>query len=431
MQDGKNILNAPSEPTGRKTRVFEQARIAAFVDGFLQRRETFLQTSRRCGSPLYVLEEDILHERAVRFTETFRRALGDVGVYYAMKSNNSVDIVKTLVEAGLGMDVSSGGELQAALELGSNDIVFSGPGKTDEELSLAIENRDRTKVLMDSFGELERLDRLAGRKGAVVRTGVRLTTDENGLWRKFGIPLRDLPRFMEAAVKCSGVSFCGLQFHTSWNLDPTNQVNFISRLGETLGKIPPALRSLVKFIDIGGGFWPEQGEWMLSPDGSAPSPVAGVAQGRFRHPSTAIEDFAGQIAAAVRDCLLPHVSCRICAEPGRWICNDAMHLILTVIDKKAPDLVITDGGTNIIGWERFETDYFPVINLSRPELIERPCHVLGSLCTPHDVWGYAYWGRDIRAGDTLLIPTQGAYTYSLRQEFIKPLPKTAIMDKPA
>jgi diaminopimelate decarboxylase len=119
----------------------------------------------------------------------------------------------------------------------------------------------------------------------------------------------------------------------------------------------------------------------------------------------------------------------MCAEPGRWLCNDAMHLLLTVVDKKASDLVVTDAGTNAIGWERFETDYFPVINLSRPEAIEHECYVLGSLCTPHDVWGYSYWGKDIQPGDILMIPTQGAYTYSLRQEFIKPLPEVMMLKK--
>jgi diaminopimelate decarboxylase len=54
---------------------------------------------------------------------------------------------------------------------------------------------------------------------------------------------------------------------------------------------------------------------------------------------------------------------------------------------------------------------------------ERPCHILGSLCTPHDIWGTAYFGSCIETGDVLMIPTQGAYTYSLRQHFIKPLPK--------
>ena len=104
-----------------------------------------------------------------------------------------------------------------------------------------------------------------------------------------------------------------------------------------------------------------------------------------------------------------------------------MHLVLKVVDVKSPDLVITDGGTNAVGWERFEHDYFPVINLTQPGLTEHPCLVLGSLCTPHDVWGFSYHGYGIAEGDVLLVPDQGAYTYSLRQEFIKPLPGTAIL----
>ena len=99
-----------------------------------------------------------------------------------------------------------------------------------------------------------------------------------------------------------------------------------------------------------------------------------------------------------------------------------MHLFISVVDKKADDLVITDAGTNAIGWERFETDYSPILNLTRPALQEKVCHILGSLCTPHDVWGATYWGDDIQPGDILMIPAQGAYTYSLRQDFIKPLP---------
>jgi diaminopimelate decarboxylase len=139
-------------------------------------------------------------------------------------------------------------------------------------------------------------------------------------------------------------------------------------------------------------------------------------------PATGLAEFAGQLSAAIHEHLFSAGPYRICLEPGRWICNDAVHLLISVIDKKAPDLVITDAGTNTVGWERFETDYFPILNLTRPSLDEKPCHILGSLCTPHDVWGYMYFGDDIQPGDILMIPTQGAYTYSLRQNFIKPLP---------
>ncbi|HNX26337.1 MAG TPA: decarboxylase, partial [Phycisphaerae bacterium] len=52
----------------------------------------------------------------------------------------------------------------------------------------------------------------------------------------------------------------------------------------------------------------------------------------------------------------------------------------------------------------------------------------GSLCTPHDIWGREFWGKSIAKGDILLIPEQGAYTYSLKQEFIKPLPACVVTE---
>jgi diaminopimelate decarboxylase len=423
-----------SESTGQELVIFDQAEISSFVNGFLQRRDVFLQTCHRYGSPLYVVEESILLERAEQFTNAFSDVLPDMRVYYAMKSNNHHLIVKTLVNAGLNLDVSSGLELQIALDSGVADIVFSGPGKTEKELILAVENCDRITVLIDSFGELELLQRIAAEKDTSIRAGVRLTTDSKGLWRKFGIALNDLSQFLDAAKRSTHVSVHGLQFHTSWNLDPYNQVNFIARMGNTLSRLTSEQRSMIEFIDIGGGFWPSQGEWLQSSNTSQSHPSfaiktsSSVTACHYKRHSTTIEEFAGQIAQAVRTHLFPYVSCRICAEPGRWLCNDAMHLLLTVLDKKAKDLVITDAGTNAIGWERFETDYFPVINLSRPETIENECYILGSLCTPHDLWGYSYWGKDIQPGDVLMIPTQGAYTYSLRQKFIKPLPEVVMLD---
>ena len=362
--------------------------------------------------------------------DTFKAFLTEIRIYYAVKSNNHPAVARTFVEAGLGLDVSSGRELQLALDCGATDIVFSGPGKTMDELTLAVANHERVTVLIDSFGELERLDAVASKAKAFIRAGVRLTTDERALWAKFGIPSAKLPEFWATAAKSRMVLLRGLQFHTSWNLDPGNHVTFIHRLGQTLQKLDEAARAGIDFIDIGGGFWPEEGEWLLRPDGEPLNPDAETkgALDHFRKPASTIEEFADRIGRAVRREILPLVDCHICAEPGRWLSHDAMHLLLTVVDKKKSSLAITDAGTNAVGWERFETDYFPVINLSRPGLDEHPCRVLGSLCTPHDVWGYSYHGEDIQPGDILLIPNQGAYTYSLRQDFIKPLPKVVLLN---
>ena len=427
------LLKLAAEVLEQHTLSLERAEIDAFVEPYLDRRDTFLKIAAEHGSPLYVIEEAVLADRARQFTEAFRSHLPDVRVYYAVKTNNHPVVADAVVRAGLGLDVSSGLELRLALDTGADDIVFSGPAKTDDELGLAIEHRGRVTILIDSFRELDRLQTLASSAGLHIRAGVRLTTSDDGLWRKFGIPLVELPQFFAAAARSSHIHLHGLQFHTSWNLDAGAQVGFIRRLGIVLGRIQAERLAAIEFLDVGGGFWPPRGEWLLpaaTPEGRLRETIwPGSTSQSARHylPAEPIAEFAREICDAVKANIFRHVRCRVCAEPGRWIVNDAFHLLLTVADCKGDDIAITDGATNAIGWERFETDYFPVINLSRPELVERPCHVLGSLCTPHDVWGYAYYGAGIRPGDVLLIPTQGAYTYSLRQHFIKPLPRSVLL----
>jgi len=412
-----------------------QQEISAFVSGYIDRKDDFLKVAEKHGSPLYLIDTNILRQRARQFQEVFQDAFAQPpSVYYAVKSNHHPLVVQTFLDVGLGLDVSSGVELQLALDLDASDVVFSGPGKTSDELALAARHADRVTVLIDSFSELQRLEACGAQLNTQIIAGVRLTSDPNGLWRKFGIPPSDLGDFLSQAEQCPHVQVCGLQFHTSWNMSPARQVAFIRELATVLGELSPLLRRQLVFVDIGGGYWPEQGEWLqegatssgmlrgiLAPD----SPGRGIPRCVA---GTSIEKFARELGRAVREYVAPHLDACICLEPGRWLCNDGMHLLMTVIDCKAPDMVITDAGVNAIGWERFEHDYFPVINLTHPALTEHPCNVLGCLCTPHDVWGYSYWGEGIQDGDILIIPTQGAYTYSLRQNFIKGLPKAVAIE---
>ena len=409
------------------------APVASCVEEIVERAPELLDVARAHGSPLYLLEPDVLRQRARRFAEAFAAVLPDVRIYYALKSNNLEAVTRTFVEAGLGIDVSSGLELQQALAAGCRDIIFSGPGKTAAELDAAIDAAGEVIVLLDSFGELERLQERAAARGVRMRAGARLSTHECGLWRKFGVPLDQLARLLDAAGRCSHVRLEGLQYHMSWLLQPDRQVAFIRDLGAVLARLPAAQRGAIRFLDIGGGFWPPEGEWLhADPEAMLAGGERGVGDGVGRRgpppaprilPATGIDEFAAAIAAALQEHVLAHIDCRIHVEPGRWLCSDAMHILITVVDKKADDLVIADAGTNALGWERFESDYFPLVNLTRPGLTERACTVFGSLCTPHDVWGFSVHGAGIEAGDVLLVPRQGAYTYSLRQRFIKPLPE--------
>lgn len=454
IQQAQEILN-------QTTPLLPDQDLLDFVEANFIKGRQFIHTVGGHLTPCYLFEPGAIINRAKMFKRAFGQYLPDAGFYFAMKSNNYPDISKTVMGCGFGLDVSSGTELEAALELGSEDIVFSGPGKTAQELDLAIAHHDKVLVLMDSFTEMKHLEKRAARQGKIVRTGIRLTTEPYGLWRKFGIVIQELQEFIQTAKKYKHIRLEGLQFHSSWNMGPERQISFIQELGNVIATLMPVDQELIKFIDIGGGYWPEQGEW-LQPGGTSQGilhkalgldPVElvsnspeytaerikvtssftkstalnatntlSLAYPHYFNSSMPIETFALELSRAIGDYIHNQISCRICFEPGRWICNDSMHIILKVVDKKYDDLVITDGGTNSIGWERFETDYCPILNISRPELIERSCLVSGSLCTPHDVWGYCYWGRDIQEGDLLMIPWQGAYTYSLRQHFIKAVP---------
>jgi len=431
--EDSGLLNDLQSTLKQKTPLLPPKALRSFVDSYFSRRDEYLRILEKSSPPVYLLETNVLEEKARRFREVFKKALPDVSFYYAVKSNNHPGVAKTLLQSGFGLDVSSGLELETALDLGAHDMVFSGPGKTDRELDLATRHAESVIVLMDSFGELHRLENIAASRNKMVRAGVRLTTNTSGLWRKFGISPRDLPSFWENAEQCPHVMLQGLQFHTSWNLSPEAQIDFLEILGKLLKEMSGSFRKEIAFIDIGGGYWPPQGEWLRAAGTPAGRIRSALGKGdhptehHYRLPAAPIESFADHLGSAIQKHLFKNVPCRIFLEPGRWISNDAMHLFISVVDKKAPDLVITDAGTNAIGWERFETDYFPILNLTRPSLNERTCNILGSLCTPHDVWGYSYWGNDIQPGDLLMIPTQGAYTYSLRQNFIKPVPPVIVV----
>lgn len=392
--------------------------LQGFVKGYFDQKQIYLKAVEQYGSPLYILETKVLEARAGQFRRAFEKKLPKTSFYYAMKSNNLPDVSRILLGQGFGLDVSSGLELETALKLQATDIIFSGPGKTDPELELAVDNHDRVTVLLDSPGECRRLKAILALKHQTLKVGVRLNNNPQGLWRKFGILPQDLPGFYQDILDHPQLKFQGLQFHSSWNLMPDRQMEFIRTLGSLLKKMPVSFLDSCEFMDIGGGYWPGQGEWLLSDD----------ALVHYQEPATPIEEVAEKLGTCIQEEILSMTDVRICFEPGRWICNDAMHILITVVDQKAPDLVIADAGTNTVGWERYETDYFPLLNLSQSSLTERPCHVLGSLCTPHDVWGYAYFGQGIKEGDILMVPTQGAYTYSLRQNFIKPLPRVVILD---
>ena len=328
----EHILNETATPLPEST-------IFAYVESFIDRRRDFLSLAAEYGSPLYVFDEPSLRKRARIFRRAFDRVARKVSFYFAMKSNNHPLVSRTLLTEQFGLDVSSGVELQTALEVGANDIVFSGPGKTLPELSLAVNNAERVTVLIDSSGELERLAEIAQGKNTPVRAGVRITPPSSE-WQKFGVPLNKLYSFWQRATQLEFVDLCGLQFHTSWNHNPAAQMATIEAIGSEIRQWPESMRRQITFLDIGGGFWPEQGEWLLDAATrrgrllSVLDRSDSLKRQRTLVAAEPIDLFSEQLARCLEEHIFSSGRTDVCMEPGRWICNSAMHLLITVADKE-------------------------------------------------------------------------------------------------
>ncbi|MBL7158960.1 alanine racemase [Candidatus Microgenomates bacterium] len=409
------------------------------VKYLLKKRKKILELSYRHATPFYLFDQDELTKSVMCFLNAFKTTLPQCKVFFAMKPNHHPYVIETVLKHGLGLDVSSGRELKIAINHKAQNILFSGPGKTLSELEFAVKNNATTIVNIDSFRELEKLAYITRKRKKRINAGVRIFTNHHGSWSKFGIPLAELKKIWHKAKKYSGVNLQGIQFHISWNKDATLYEKNIKEISDYLRKkCDAAMLRSIKFIDFGGGFLPSWSEgyypWNL-PQGKLIQ-LADEYFGKktqfinryFISEAIGIEEFAQKISAAIKKYLEPLIRCEYFTEPGRIICHKAMHIVLKIVDIKNSNLAITDGGTNMVGWERFEHEYYPLINLTHPSTRrEIPFRLYGSLCTPHDIWGYYCYAKKVEEGDILLVPYQGAYAFSLARNFIKPIPKVYIL----
>lgn len=414
----------------------EKGNLSHIVKDIDKKKKKILELVSKHKTPFYVVDFEAL-EKSIR---NFQSAFHGFAPFYAIKANNHPSIIQAVLSHGFGLDVSSGEELKLARKFNAKQIIFSGPGKTIEELESALDYQPHVTVHIDSFSELKKLGELSGKRKTKIRAGVRFFSSVQGKWSKFGIPLKELKKFWQYAEKFPYINLQGLQFHMSWNRNAARHRETIKELAEYLKRnFTSAMRRQIKFMDFGGGFFPDQADGYYPWTAYAPeaSPLGHIIKTinnyfgiKTRFPakyyvtrSTPLNKFAENITEAIELYLEPIVKCSYYTEPGRIICNNAMHIVVKVLDKKRPDQVITDGGINMVGWEYGENFYYPITNLTHPALKEIRCTIFGPLCTPRDVWGYSCYAEKINEGDVLVIPNQGAYKYVLAQNFIKSIPE--------
>jgi len=407
------------------------------VQQVLDRRDDLLALAARHCSPAYVYDEQSFRGILAEFAETFAAHVPRHRPFYAVKANHHPWVVRQAAAAGFGLDVSSRRELRWALGTGAQRVLFSGPAKSRDDLELAVRYADRVTVNIDSFRELELLGNIAAGLNRPIVIGVRIHAGEHGAWSKFGIPLARLAEFWRLAEATPGVELVGIQSHLSWTHDAQPYCRVAAELADYLrSELSAEQRATLRFYDFGGGYRPHRIEGRYP----AETPQGEIIQLAARHydrqcrfaaryyfqRSVPLAEYAEEIGAAIRRHLSPLLSpeCEFFSEPGRVVASRAMHFLLQVVDKKSDDLAIVNGGIHMVGWERYLHTYVPIVNLSRPSLAEQALRVCGSLCDPEDLFGYYVRGEAVEPGDVLLMPNQGAYSYSTAQNFIRAVPHT-------
>lgn len=399
----------------------------------------FLELAKKKETPLYIFDKTEIQKNIKRFKTAFKKEGVNINIFYATKSNYYLGILKTVVKEGENLDVSSQRELKLALKAGSKRIIYTGPAKTEKDFELILKHYKKITVNLESLRELKLLAEMAKKRNITIQCGLRVYTSMQAGWTKFGMPMEELKKFFHEAQKLKSIHFCGIHFHISFNKNPEKYIKTLEMLIEYLKKnFTESERKQFEYLDIGGGFYPQQWQafysWNKNQDAYFPEDrdiFNEIIEDKFSNRiiplgSEPIENFAKKISMVFKTKVkkvLPNVS--LYAEPGRYISHSSMHFLLKLIDIKNPHIGITDGGNNMIGWELFQFYYYaPIFNLSQfEEKKEIPFITYGSLCTPDDIWGYyMYTKGQPREGDIILMPFQGAYTYTLSQEFIKDIP---------
>ena len=349
------------------------------------------------GTPCYVYSA-----RAIRGNYTaYDRAFGAAPhrVCYAVKANGNLAVLKLLADAGAGFDIVSGGELFRVLRAGGGaaKVVFSGVGKTAEEIDSAL-GAGIHSFNCESAGELESISTIAGRRGVRVRVALRVNPDvdaathpyiSTGLREhKFGVNVAEAEGVYESASKLPGLSLEGVSCHIGSQLLDTRPIlDAMDRMLQLTARLR-ARGFPIRTLDVGGGL--------------------GTAYLR----GEAAPDIA-EFVRAVCDAAAGH-GLEILIEPGRSIVAAAGVLLTRVLYRKrngGKEFAIVDAAMNDLIRPALYRAHHEILAVEPNERTIQ-ADVVGPICETGDFFARSREIPDAGPGDLLAIGMAGAYGFA-------------------
>jgi len=360
---------------------------------------------RRFGTPLYIYSYHTLIGHYLKLKEAFRSI--DPLICYSVKANSNLAVLKALVDKGAGLDIVSGGELFRAVKAGcpAERIVYASVGKTDSEIEEGIK-RGILFFNVESFPELENINRIASQLKRRVNVAIRINPDveprthkfitTGKITNKFGIDFTTAEKILIRCYSFSNVNIRGLHIHIGSQITEsapyvaaiTKMVSFIVRLrkkGFTL-----------EYLNIGGGL--------------------GIIYDK-ETPQTA-EKFARKISP-----LLSKTGLKIILEPGRFIVGNAGILVTKVLYLKSTPkkkFVIVDAGMNDLVRPALYGAYHNIIPLhlsAKSARLKETVDLVGPICESGDFFAKERKIPRVKEGEYLAIMSTGAYGFSMSSNY--------------
>ncbi|SLN41000.1 Diaminopimelate decarboxylase [Roseovarius albus] len=358
------------------------------------------------GTPFYCYSTATL-ERHFRL---FDEALDGTPhmVCYAMKAASNQAILKTLANLGAGMDVVSGGEYARARAAGvpGEKIVFSGVGKTRDEMRLALEGGIR-QFNVESEPEMEELSAVAQELGVVAPITVRVNPDVDAKTHakiatgksenKFGIPISRAKEVYAHAATLPGLKVVGIDVHIGSQLTDLEPFRLAYRKVADLTEALRAEGHDIIRLDLGGGL----GIPYTRSNDAPPLPVE-----------------YGQMIKEE----LGHLGCEIEIEPGRLVAGNAGILVSKVIYVKSGegrDFLILDGAMNDLIRPAMYEAHHDIVAVDEPEagIEQQPYDIVGPVCESGDTFAKERMMPPLKAGDLVAFRSAGAYGAVMASEY--------------
>jgi diaminopimelate decarboxylase len=370
-----------------------------YSNGFLSAEGVPIsQIASEIGTPFYCYSTATLKRHYHVFADAFKKS--PALICYSIKSNSNLAVVKTLAEEGAGADIVSAGELHRALRAGiaPEKIVFSGVGKSREELSFAL----RTGILqfnVESRSELEALNQIAVEQSKVAPISFRVNPDVDAgahakistgkAEDKFGIPWDQAVRAYAYAAELPGIEVVGVDVHIG------SQITDLKPFATAFGKVANLVGDLrrdghtISNLDLGGGLG------IPYKSGNEPPP----------HP----EEYANMIEEIAGD-----LDVQLVFEPGRMIVGNAGILVSEVIYVKEGDdrsFVIVDAAMNDLVRPTLYGAHHEIIPVTEPATNSEfsKVDVVGPVCETGDAFAKDRELPPLAPGDQVAILSAGAY----------------------